>query len=87
MEPGNLVEMAGNLRHTPVSPVVLGHVLGVVLVAAIFAIVHFQPVETPGLFVVGLVLGTCALRTRRLGMGVLAHMAFNATGLVLVAVK
>jgi hypothetical protein len=65
----------------------LDDVLGVVLVAAIFAIVHFQPVETPGLFVVGLVLGTCALRTRRLGMGVLAHMAFNATGLVLVAVK
>jgi membrane protease YdiL (CAAX protease family) len=59
--------------------------LGVVLVAAWFAIVHFQPIETPGLFVIGLVLGACALYTRRLGMGVMAHMAFNATGLVLVA--
>lgn len=59
--------------------------LGVVLVAAWFAIVHFQPIETPGLFVVGLVLGSCALYTRRLGMGVMAHMAFNATGLALVA--
>jgi membrane protease YdiL (CAAX protease family) len=59
--------------------------LGVCLVALWFAVVHFQPVETPGLFVVGLVLGSCALLTGRLGLGVVAHMAFNATGLVLVA--
>jgi membrane protease YdiL (CAAX protease family) len=57
----------------------------VCLVALWFAVVHFQPVETPGLFVVGLVLGSCALLTGRLGLGVVAHMAFNATGLVLVA--
>jgi membrane protease YdiL (CAAX protease family) len=37
------------------------------------------------LFVFGLILGVCALRTRRLGMSILAHMAFNATGLLLVA--
>jgi membrane protease YdiL (CAAX protease family) len=43
-------------------------------------------VEIPGLFVVGLVLGACALFTLRLGLGVVSHMAFNATGLVLVAV-
>ena len=59
--------------------------LAVVAVALWFALIHFQPIEIPGLFVVGLVLGACALLTRRLGMGVLAHMAFNATGLVLVA--
>jgi membrane protease YdiL (CAAX protease family) len=58
---------------------------GVVMVAVWFAIVHFQPVETPGLFLVGLILGLCALRTRRLGMSVFAHMAFNATGLLVVA--
>ena len=63
----------------------LDDVVGVVLVAAWFAIIHFRPVEYAGLFVFGLVLGTCALRTRRLGMSVLTHMAFNATGLVLVA--
>jgi uncharacterized protein len=60
--------------------------LGVCLVALWFAVVHFQPIETPGLFVVGLVLGSCALLSGRLGLGVVAHMAFNATGLVLVAV-
>jgi membrane protease YdiL (CAAX protease family) len=63
----------------------LDDALGVVIVAAWFAIIHFQVVEYPGLFLFGLVLGICALRTRRLGMGILAHMAFNATGLILVA--
>lgn len=65
----------------------LDDVVGVVLVAAWFALIHFRPVEYPGLFVFGLVLGVCALRTRRLGMSVLTHMAFNATGLILVAGK
>ncbi len=59
--------------------------IGVVVVAAWFALVHFQPIEIPGLFVVGLVLGVCALRTGRLGLGVVTHLAFNATGLILVA--
>ncbi len=59
--------------------------VGVAVVALWFAAIHFQPVETPGLFVVGLVLGSCALVTRRLGLGIVAHMSFNATGLILVA--
>ena len=63
----------------------LNDAVAVVLVAAWFAIIHFRVIEYPGLFLFGLVLGICALRTRRLGMNVLAHMAFNATGLILVA--
>jgi membrane protease YdiL (CAAX protease family) len=63
----------------------LDDTVGIVLIAVWFALIHFQPVEIPGLFVVGLVLGLCAARTGRLGMSVLAHVAFNATGLVLVA--
>lgn len=62
-------------------------VLAVVIVAAWFAVIHFRPVEYPGLFVIGLVLGVCALVTRRLGMSVLAHVAFNATGLAWVATR
>ena len=62
-----------------------GAVTGVVFVALWFAAIHFQAVNIPGLFVVGLVLGVCAQRTGRLGMSVLTHMAFNATGLILVA--
>lgn len=60
-------------------------VTGVGVVAVWFAVIHFQPVNIPGLLVVGLVLGICAHRSRRLGMSVLTHMAFNATGLLLVA--
>jgi len=57
--------------------------LVVVGVAVLFALVHFRPVEFPGLFAFGLVVGICALVTGRLGMAILTHMAFNATGLVL----
>lgn len=57
--------------------------VGVVIVAMWFALIHFAPVEIPGLFVVGLVLGVCAVRTGRLGLGVITHLAFNATGLIL----
>ena len=63
----------------------LNDIVAVVGVAAIFALVHFRPVEYPGLFVFGLILGTCAWRTERLAMGFMAHLAFNATGLALVA--
>ena len=63
----------------------LNDAVAVVAVAAFFAAVHFRWVEFPGLFVFGLILGICALRTGRLGMSILAHVAFNATGLLLVA--
>jgi membrane protease YdiL (CAAX protease family) len=63
----------------------LNETVAVVVVAAFFALIHFRWVEFPGLFVFGLVLGVCALRTGRLGMSIAAHMAFNATGLLLVA--
>lgn len=62
-------------------------VLAVVVVALWFALIHFRPVEYPGLFVVGVVLGTCALVTRRIGLGIVAHAAFNATGLIWVATR
>jgi len=60
---------------------------GVVLVgvAAVFALVHFRPVEYPGLFVFGLVLGLVALRTGRLGMAITTHVGFNLTGLLLAS--
>lgn len=55
-----------------------------VLVAAIFAVVHFRPIEFPGLFVFGLILGWAAMKTRRLGPAITIHMGFNLTGLLLV---
>ena len=59
--------------------------VAVVGVAAFFALIHFRWVEYPGLFAFGLVLGSCAFVTRRLGMSILAHVAFNATALFMVA--
>ena len=56
--------------------------LALVASALFFALVHFQPLQIPGLFAFGLILGTCAQRTGRLGMGILAHSAFNATAVV-----
>ena len=55
-----------------------------VAVAAIFAAIHFRPVEFPGLFVFGLLLGWVALRTGRLGPAITIHIGFNLTGLLLV---
>lgn len=55
-----------------------------VFVAAVFAAVHFRPIEFPGLFVFGLMLGWAALRYRRLGPAITIHVGFNLTGLLLV---
>ena len=62
-----------------------GKPVGVVVVAAWFALVHFRPIEYPGLFVFGLLLGLCAVRTGRLGLSIVTHFAFNAAGLITVA--
>jgi len=60
-------------------------VIALIAVAAFFALIHFRPVEYPGLFVFGLILGACVLATDRIGMGIVAHMAFNVTAIALVA--
>jgi membrane protease YdiL (CAAX protease family) len=62
----------------------LGAAPGLVLTAMGFALVHPSPVEYPGLFVAGLVFGGGLVATGRLGISILTHAAFNATGLALV---
>jgi uncharacterized protein len=59
------------------------HVLALIMAAAWFAVIHFRPVEYPGLFVFGLVAGAGLLVTGRLGLPILTHVAFNVTGLLL----
>jgi len=58
--------------------------LVVVGVAAVFAAIHFRPIEFPGLFVFGLIVGMAAKLTGRLGMPIMIHIGFNFTGLLLV---
>ncbi len=61
----------------------VNHVPALLAASALFALVHFRPVEYPGLFVIGLVCGACALVTGRLGMAIACHIGFNVTGLLL----
>lgn len=63
----------------------LNDAVALVLSGAFFAAIHLQPVEFPGLFVIGVVFGLCWQRTGRLACPILAHVAFNASGLLLVA--
>ena len=52
-----------------------------------FAASHFQLVQFPGLALVGLVFGILVVRTGRLGPAIAAHIAFNATAVVSLALK
>lgn len=61
--------------------------LAIVLSALWFAGAHFEWIQLLGLFAFGVVLAVCAHTTRRLGMGVFAHMAFNATSVALLLSK
>ncbi|MFW2335223.1 CPBP family intramembrane glutamic endopeptidase [Ilumatobacter sp.] len=63
---------------------VLGAGLALVSTSAWFALVHFSPVEYPGLFLAGLVFGGCVVIAGRIGPAIVTHAAFNAAGLVVV---
>ena len=61
-----------------------GRTAGIVTTAALFAAIHMQPIEFPGLFAFALVLGWARHSTGTIGTSIVTHMAFNATGLALV---
>lgn len=58
----------------------------VILSAALFAAMHFQPLQFLGLFVFGLVLAAMALWFKRLGPSIWAHVGFNATTVIVLYV-
>lgn len=53
--------------------------LAVAVAAVLFGATHFQLVQLPALAAVGAVLAALAVRFRRLGVAIWAHIAFNAT--------
>jgi hypothetical protein len=63
----------------------LGPVASVVLVGALFGLVHFEPLQLLALVGFGMVLCVLAWRTGRLGAGIVAHMTFNTLAFVSVA--
>jgi hypothetical protein len=65
----------------------LGSTWSLLITAAWFTVVHLEPIEFPGLFAFAIVLGLCYRRTERLGFSMVTHLAFNATGLLLVALS
>lgn len=63
----------------------LGPVVAVVLTGLVFGLVHFEALEFTALAGFGMVLCVLAWRTGRLGPGIVAHVAFNATTFVAIA--
>ncbi len=53
-------------------------VVSVALSAVVFGLVHFEKLQLLGLIGFGVVLGTLAWRTGRLGPSIVAHVSFNA---------
>ena len=64
--------------------VTVGASSGLLLTSILFSLIHFSPIEYPGLLVAGLVFGACVTLTGRLGPAIVTHAAFNAAGLVTV---
>ena len=62
-----------------------GPVGGVMFTAVFFGAAHLQALQFPALAVFGLVLGTLAHRTGRLGPGIVAHIVFNGITLAALA--
>jgi membrane protease YdiL (CAAX protease family) len=60
----------------------MGAVPAVAISSFVFALTHFQLLQFPALWAFGAVLGVLAVRTGRLGSGILAHMAFNAVTVI-----
>ena len=65
----------------------IGSTWALIITSAWFTVIHLEPIEFPGLFAIALVLGLCYRRTQRLGLSMVTHLAFNATGLLLVALS
>lgn len=65
----------------------LGTVWALAISSVAFAVSHFQLVQFPGLALVGLVFGILVVRTGRLGPGIAAHVAFNATAVISLALR
>lgn len=53
----------------------------VAITAVVFAALHFQPLQFPGLFAFGVLAGALAVRSGRLGPAMAAHLGFNAVAL------
>ena len=63
----------------------IGKISALIVSSLWFAGIHFQVAEFPGLFAFSIVLGVSFMRTQRLGLAIVTHIAFNATALAALA--
>lgn len=63
----------------------ISKISALIVSSLLFAGIHFQVAEFPGLFAFSIVLGLCFMRTQRLGLAIVTHVAFNATALAALA--
>lgn len=64
----------------------LGPMAAVVVSSVVFAAIHLQLLQFPGLLAFGLVAGVLTVRTGRLGPAIWAHIGFNMATVVLLYV-
>jgi membrane protease YdiL (CAAX protease family) len=50
--------------------------------AVVFGVAHFELLQLPALVALGIILGVMAVRTRRLGLGILTHAGFNLVTMI-----
>lgn len=63
------IERSGKFRPRPI--------VAILWASVAFAVIHLQPIELPGLLILGLVLGWMSYRTNNLLVGSVAHAANN----------
>jgi hypothetical protein len=57
-------------------------VVGIVVASLVFGLVHWEPLQFTGLVLFGAASGVLVWRTGRLGPGLVAHAAFNASTVI-----
>lgn len=62
----------------------VGTAAAVIVSGLVFGLIHFQPYDLPILASFGIVLAVLATRSGRLGPAIWAHMAFNATAVIVL---
>lgn len=65
----------------------LGPIMSMLASAFIFGLAHFEPLQLLGLFSLGVVLAFMALKLERIGAGIFAHAAFNASTMFVLFLK
>ena len=66
---------------------VAGDVATILITSVVFAVVHFEPIRLPILFVLGLALGFGRARTGRIGAAIVAHMMINSLAMLALLIE